>query len=185
MTLVSAFLLWWASSGGIFSHSKGVGPGVGNQEQPPLVARPTGGDGDGGDRRISAAALDRPDRGQHFLFARSAGSAGMGGGAGLVDFFIHAGVLLASFGVTVALFLLIYHRLPNRRLRLREALPSALFAAVFLGGGAVDLHSSPSPFQLPAHLRLHRRGGDADDLELLLFADHAARRSSLLSFIAP
>ena len=48
-----------------------------------------------------------------------------------VDFVLHGGVLLASFVVTVLLFLLIYHRLPNRSLRIREVLPSALFAALF------------------------------------------------------
>ena len=48
-----------------------------------------------------------------------------------VDFVLHGSVLLASFGVTVLLFLLIYQRLPNRSLRIREVLPSALFAALF------------------------------------------------------
>ncbi len=49
----------------------------------------------------------------------------------LLDVLLHGGMLLASFGITVSLFLAIYHRLPNRSLRVRQVLPSALFAAVF------------------------------------------------------
>ncbi len=131
VTLVSAFLLWWASSGVYFPIQKALDRAWGIKNSRPwwhgqLVAM---------EMAVIVGFLLLLSIGltvaNIFYLPALLGRLGWEEVPGFVDFFIHAGVLLASFGVTVALFLLIYHRLPNRRLRFREALPSALFAAVF------------------------------------------------------
>ena len=131
VTLVSAFLLWWASSGVYFPIQKALDRAWGIE-----VSRPWW--------RGQLVAMQMAVM-VGFLLLLSIGLTvanifylpvllsrlGLGELSGFVDFFVHAGVLLAGFGVTVTLFLLIYQRLPNRTLSFREALPSALFAAVF------------------------------------------------------
>jgi membrane protein len=42
----------------------------------------------------------------------------------------HAAVILASFGLTMGLFVVLFERLPNRSLKIREVLPAALFTAI-------------------------------------------------------
>lgn len=49
----------------------------------------------------------------------------------LLDFFYHAMILTSTFGVTLAMFLVLFGRLPNRRMQLRQVFPSALLTALF------------------------------------------------------
>ena len=131
VTLVSAFLLWWASSGVYFPIQKALDRAWEIKESRPwwrgqLVAM---------EMAVIVGFLLLLSIGltvaNIFYLPTLLDRLGLEGVLGFVDFFIHAGVLLASVGVTVALFLLIYPRGPNRTLSFREARPSALFAAVF------------------------------------------------------
>lgn len=49
----------------------------------------------------------------------------------LVDIVYHALILFGTFGMTLAMFLILFERLPNRPMRLRQVLPSALLTALF------------------------------------------------------
>lgn len=52
----------------------------------------------------------------------------------LTDFVFHASFTAITFAVTLAVFLLLFQRLPNRTLKFREVMPSALLTALFWEG---------------------------------------------------
>ncbi len=55
--------------------------------------------------------------------------------AGLVaDFAYHMAFVLATFGLTLTMFLMLFQRLPNRPLRLRQVFPGAVLTALFWEG---------------------------------------------------
>jgi len=51
--------------------------------------------------------------------------------SGLGEFIYHTLILCATFSMTLAMFIVIYQRLPNRPMRARQVLPSALVTAIF------------------------------------------------------
>jgi membrane protein len=55
------------------------------------------------------------------------------GGAGLtlVEFAYHLLMILTTFGLTLTMFVILFLRLPNRRLRLNQIFPGALLTALF------------------------------------------------------
>jgi membrane protein len=50
---------------------------------------------------------------------------------GLVEFVYHLSIIGITFGMTLAMFVLLFERLPNRPMRFRQVFPSALFTALF------------------------------------------------------
>lgn len=51
--------------------------------------------------------------------------------SGFLEFIYEVLILITTFGMTLAMFVVLFERLPNRPMRLRQVLPSALFTAIF------------------------------------------------------
>jgi membrane protein len=58
----------------------------------------------------------------------------------LVEFIYHAFIISATFSLTLGMFVVLFARLPNRRLEIRQVLPGALLTAI-LWEGALSLFS--------------------------------------------
>lgn len=57
---------------------------------------------------------------------------------GLVEFIYHAFIICATFSLTLGMFVVLFARLPNRPMQIRQVLPSALLTAI-LWEGALSL----------------------------------------------
>lgn len=53
------------------------------------------------------------------------------GASSLVEFVYHILMIGTTFGMTLAMFVVLFNRLPNRPMRLRQVLPSAVLTALF------------------------------------------------------
>ena len=93
---------------------------------------------------------------------------------------LYRGVFMAAtFAITLLMFLVIFERLPNRRLSLGQVFPGALLTALFWQASARAVFPAASHVQLPPGLRLHRGGRGPDDLGLYFFRHHALRRPGI------
>ncbi len=53
---------------------------------------------------------------------------------GLMDFVYHLMMMVTTFGMSLSMFLVLFDRLPNRDMKVRQVFPSALLTAVFWEG---------------------------------------------------
>ena len=93
----------------------------------------------------------------------------------LVVFLYHVLTAISSFAVALLTFVILFERLPNRPMHLRQAWPGALLTALLWETARLLFHHLSSLLQLPPGLRIDWRYGLSDDLGLYILSRYTFR----------